>query len=264
MTQRQEGMLQRAKGFVVRHRKAVVSFAVTVAILSLVILVGGALQARTESGESGDAVGLLPKQQEPAELIEARKAIESGEVTRALVELDAYLRKNPNDSEAQKLRDTLKPAPAIDDSDDPPNGSPDEYLNGKTDLSALLPAAVPGYTVDNLDKGSEQAALTITPTKGAAQDGAVRVVLMTVYDFGTPAKAAAFVAGQTKAFPVSDQPLSVGVSDGRLGADASRIAAVSFSRGRFAFEVVLTAEKPDALRLKSHLLELVGYFPAAS
>lgn len=261
-----KGWPARAGALFHAHRRAALSSFVTVLVLALLITVGSALQARRPApDESADTSGLSTEARSRSELDEARVALESGEITRAVGLLEAVIAAEPSNSEARKLLEAAKPAPqspTLDDPDDPAI-QPADYLDPVSDLASLLPASVAGYSIDNADIGSEQGALTLTPAPGAAQTGQVRVVLMTVYDFKSPDAAAAFIAGQTKAFPISDRSVTIGTFPGRFGADAARIAAVSFARGRYAFEVVLTAEEPDATRFESHMIELAGTFPAA-
>jgi hypothetical protein len=140
--------------------------------------------------------------------------------------------------------------------------SDDQFTGQVADLTTLLPTAIQGYVASAVEPSPTGAILSIQP---AAVGPATRVTLivMTVLDKGTEAGARDYVAKLSAAYPDNGSEVTVGSRSGRFGTSGSRLAAVAFSRGRYAFEVVATSSRPDPVKIKDIALGVAAEFPAA-
>ena len=93
--------------------------------------------------------------------------------------------------------------------------------------------------------------------------GKVSIVVLTVLDKGTVAGARGYVEGLKRAYARDAQAVTVGTLAGRFATDGSHLAAVAFSRGRYAFEAVATASRPDPALIKDITVQAAAAFPAA-
>jgi hypothetical protein len=92
----------------------------------------------------------------------------------------------------------------------------------------------------------------------------VRRALFSVHDRETPADAQAFVNNVTKtAFPENAAQVQVNGVDAYFGTDGARFATISYSRGRFVFEVIITAEDGAPGALVDVVIDAASAFPTS-
>jgi len=140
--------------------------------------------------------------------------------------------------------------------------TPEIYTKAAPDLGAFLPTSVPGYRRAEAETSTASAIVSAEPSDRTVRLTVQRVEL-SVLDKGTASAASAWVAGLSKAFPEQMSDVVVGDVTGRFGTDGSRLAAVVFSRGRFAFEVVVTVVRGEPATQEAVAIKLAETFAAA-
>jgi hypothetical protein len=138
----------------------------------------------------------------------------------------------------------------------------DAYSRPVADATSLLPASMTGYTAAKVETGPEGAILAFEPTYDGPY-GKVSRVVMSVLDKGSDAEARAYVDQLGSAYPANAEDVTAGTRPARFGTDGSHLAAVAFSRGRYAFEVVATASRPDPSIIRDITIAAAASFPAA-
>ncbi len=278
-----------------RGARSVVLGLASVALLALVILVSSALSepkpasspmsvSATSSvpGEDAQDASASARYEEAAE-----RALASGDTTEAVRLLELAVTANPENESASRLLTELRVttvgggqvasaatpgpsggAPAQEPGGKTdgvtPGGAPDSYDKPVEDVTSLLPSNVWGYTRASLERGETESILALRPASGGSAAGRVALAVLTAYDRGSPDAARSFVDGIKKAFPEDGASVTIGGFPGKFGTDGARLASATFSRGRFAFEVVLTAEMGvDPVVLKGAAVEAASAFPAA-
>jgi len=151
--------------------------------------------------------------------------------------------------------------PTITDPGDSAQFTADAYTKAVSSLSSLLPKAVAGYKVGNVESSSSSAIVPLEPTN-AGPLGKATIVVLTVFDKKTVSGAQSYVEKFKRAYPKDTGTVAVGTLTGRFGTDGAHLAAVTFSRGRYAFEVVLTVTRGAPLNLKSVTIEAAEAFGA--
>jgi hypothetical protein len=230
---------------------------VTAAAIAVVIFVGAAVSAtRTPTpARSGPLKIVAPGDYEYKQ---ALTALASGETTKA-IDLLTKSAAAGNIGAKAKLEDIKRaavtpPAPAKPITED-------ALRTRVADIASLLPTSVPGFTIGRAETDTLAASLSLGPR--GQNPVKVRLALMTVFDKETEASAKAFVSDISKAYPKDLRNVTVGDYAGRFGTDGSHLASAVFSRGRYAFEVVMTASEGAPSALLPATLEVAGAFPAA-
>jgi hypothetical protein len=131
----------------------------------------------------------------------------------------------------------------------------DAWSKPVSNLATLLPKAVAGYTMGIVEKPKGSAIVPLEPAMPGPVAGKVTIVVLTVFDKATVAGALAYVDQFQRAYPSDLASVTVGTLTGRFGTDGSHLAAVTFSRGRFAFEIIATATRGAPLDIKSIALQ---------
>jgi hypothetical protein len=121
---------------------------------------------------------------------------------------------------------------------------------------------VAGYTTQLVETSTASAILPLQPDREGPLT-TVSLVAVTVLDKGTVSGARAYVAGFPRAYPKNLQTVTVGIQSARFGTDGSHLAAVVFSRGRYAFEVVVTSSTGAPASLKAITIKVAAALPAA-
>jgi hypothetical protein len=189
-------------------------------------------------------------------------ALASGDTTRGLTLLKAAAAAG-NKAAAKKVADIENATPSTPASSTPTTSTPGAYDTKVADIASLLPTSVPGFDARTADTSTISAILPYQANR-TGPFSSVTLVLVSVLDKGTPAKAAAFVTGLRKAFNHSASNEAVGAVSGRFATDGLHLASFSFARGRYAFQVVFTASpRVTAVGLKSDVLAFAAYLPAA-
>lgn len=139
------------------------------------------------------------------------------------------------------------------------------WANPSKTLTAFLPKTVPGWSPGDIVALGGDAQVTFKPDSGSTdQSKAIRATFF-VHDRLTPAKASSFVATVDKrVYPGNSTALTIGTQKGYFGTDGARLAVAAFSRGRYAFEVVVYSQqgiKPATLAVLA--TKLAAALPAA-
>lgn len=109
----------------------------------------------------------------------------------------------------------------------------------KLDMTKLLPAAYQGYRLNGTDDGVADVMLSGVPEGG---DGAVTNILWLVHDRKTAAKAAKFITTASEVmYPRDVAAVKVNGVPARFATDGKHLATVTYTRGRYVFEVVMTS-----------------------
>ena len=137
----------------------------------------------------------------------------------------------------------------------------DAFTRPIADLTSLLPIAVAGYTVGNVETSTASAIVPLEPTN-AGPLGKVTIVVLTVFDKKSDAAARTYVDQFQRAYSKDLSTITVGTLAGRFGTDGSHLAAIVFSRGRYAFEIVATATRGAPIDLKPIVLQAAQAFGA--
>lgn len=211
----------------------------------------------------------------------AREAAESGETTAAILALERILAEDPDNARAAALLRRLRSQAAANStggaadapggSAEPGNESPgggtespaprddSAYLAAATDLRALLPEVITEWRRGNPVASDTDATVPFE----AANPVDITRTLYSVHDLGSPDAAAGFVETTSKsAYSRDSAAVRVGVMDAYFGTDGGRLATVAFSRGRFAFEVVVTVPAGFPASAKDGAIALALEFEA--
>ncbi len=136
------------------------------------------------------------------------------------------------------------------------------YSQAITNLATLLPKTVAGYGVGATERSSTSAIVPLEPTISGPAAGKATIVVLTVFDKKTEAGAKAYVGNFQLAYPKDLAVVTIGTLTGRFGTDGSRLAAVVFSRGRYAFEIVATTRRGAPVDLEPLVVQAAGAFGA--
>jgi hypothetical protein len=231
----------------------------TAVAAALVIAIGSAYSVLRPSQHATVSSGVAASDSDGSYRA-ALAALASGETTKAheLLRVAA----DAGNVDARSKLDELARTPSGSTTPTPAPPTANAYEGPAADVAAFLPTSVTGYTVSDAERSGSGAILSLQPTYQGPY-GTVSLVVMTVLDKGSEASARAYVDQLPRAYPASGENVMVGAYPGRFGTDGSRLAAVAFSRGRFAFEVVATASRPDPTKIKSIALGVAAAFPAA-
>jgi hypothetical protein len=263
-------------------------FRVGIVALSAAIIFGAwafAEYGGDETPSDGDSAVVLSLDDEYEQ---ARRAAEAGDTDEAVVMLERILTEDPGHARAAALLRQLNSADAAgnesasaddpgtqpDEPGDSPGDSPDDpgepaddpaprddsaYLVAVGDLDSLLPQLISGWQRGAPVATDVDATVPFTPTTSQAMSRA----LYTVHDRGSAEAAQAFIDRTSKvAYRENGATVNVGVVEGYFGTDGSRLATVAFTRGRFAFEVVVTVPGGDPASSKDAVVALAREFEA--
>ena len=275
------------------------AFRAGIVVLSAAIIFGAwAFAQRTTGDDTGRDVALeLPSADDLYE--QARLAAEEGDTDTALTLLKQVLAEDPDHERAAALLRRLGEEATADaepaDPDAPPDGGdaapsppdggdaapsppddgnatpapPDDgdapapgppappYLDPVSDLGLFLPEVIEGWQRGGLVVNDMTAVAPFSPNR----EREVTRAVFAVNDRETEAAAKRFVEEVSKrAYPSDGASVKVGVVDAYFGTDGTRLATVAFSRGRYAFEVILTADAVEPRTLRGVATDLAGEF----
>ncbi len=275
--------------------RPVLAGAVGIVALALVILVSAALSeprsgvsTRPVADSGANSENDTPDHVSDSEryVRQAEAALASGDESAAIDLLRSAVEADPANVSARRLLTELTVVAVTDDTAEPGTQSGDSsggssqsgatdtppvvppassvYDKPVTEMVALLPSSVANYTQASVERGLQEAILALRPTRTGPAIGRVSIAVLTAYDRGSSSAARDFVTGIGKAYPDDRSSVRIGSQTGAFGTDGARLASVAFSRGRFAFEAVLTAEVGvDSATLKSATVGVAAAFPAA-
>lgn len=269
------------------RRGLIISGAITVVVLAGVII------GITAFGPGASTQSPIPAPitQPPATsgqlLQQAQIAAASGDTTAAADLAKQALAADPNNAEAQKLVDSLQaaentptasgqtppstnpptgggttPPPPASLKPGDPNPAADAGFSGNvSNLSLLLPKSFDSYSLGFPSKSGKD--VVLSGTAASANDPATHV-LWAVHAVGSQAAARSFIDKTTAQTYPSDK--STAVVDGAVvyfGTDGTRFATVSYTRGRYVFEVVVTGNGVAPKTLKSLAVKAAAAFKDA-
>jgi hypothetical protein len=228
----------------------------TILAAAVIIVVFGALSTPRTTVEPAPRSTTVPGLQA---YTDGMAALAAGETTKAVALLKSA-------AEAGNTQAAERLAEITDASATPstPGAAPtDEALSKPvSDASSLLPATMTGYTPAKVEKNPDGAIVAFQPTFDGPY-GKVTMVVLSVLDKGSEAQAREYVEQLSRAYPANGAAVTVGTRQGRFGTDGSHLAAVAFSRGRYAFEAVATASRPDPSIVRDITITAAAAFPAA-
>lgn len=247
-----------------RRTLYIISSAVTVLVLAGVIFGVSALSDPAESQDT--RVELSPGEQSMQLYEQALAALDAGDDDAAQELLQKAITMDPTNSDARNELTSIVESKLPGDSGDDPDPSAGEgdsggdtpdspadpnegFLDAVDDLATLLPATAAGYDLGLNTVVGTDANVAGDPTDDGPKDVVTRA-LFSVHDFETVEKAQGFVTNVTKsAFPQNGADVTIDGVAGYFGTDGVRFATVAYSRGRFAFEVIITTDSvaPGAL-----------------
>lgn len=198
---------------------------------------------------------------------QAEQAEKSGDTTAALDLAQQALKVDSNNQRAQSVVRRVSSSQSEGGSSSATTTAPasNVYASKVTDVKKLLPTTVASWTAGQLVTSKTDPQVTFEPPAGSADAKRAVRVLYVAHDRGDAKKAAAFVSGVDKvAYPKDAGTVKVGTQSAYFGTDGGRVAVVAFSRGRYAFEVIVTAQPSStASSLKDLTVRLAALSPAA-
>lgn len=232
--------------------KTVLSTVVTVVILALVIVGLWAFTAPKSSHQNvTPTITLSPAQQSQQAYLDGEKALSQNQTGTAIALFGKAVKLDPTNAAAQQaLQDAQSPPPGSSSestgSSKPTSTTPgsDPWLK-RVALSHLLPSTFSDYSVGRVEKGSAfDANVSGSASKPTAK---VTSIVWAVHDLETAKLARGFVTSVSKSLYTKD-PATVTVNGvpGYFATDGARFATVAYVRGRYAFEVIITAVSDPA------------------
>ncbi|HEY5484687.1 MAG TPA: hypothetical protein VIK31_12930 [Propionibacteriaceae bacterium] len=229
---------------------------VTAVALGLLILVVGVVVGIVRSGQTPVPAPSPIVLSGQADYQAGLSALASGETTKAADLLAAAAAAGNTAAKAKLAELSKEPTSSVG------VDAAGDYTQVVSDLGTLLPTVVPGYSLAQVETSTLSAIVSAEPFDRTVRLTVPRVEL-SVIDKHTVARASAWVSSLSKAFPKQSAAVAVGDTTGRFGTDGSRLAVVAFSRGRFAYEVVVTVRRGTPEAQRSVALKLAGTFAAA-
>ncbi|MDP2182272.1 MAG: hypothetical protein Q8K99_06860 [Actinomycetota bacterium] len=228
--------------------------------LALVIYGVAAVSSPKESADKPPK--LTPADRSADFYTQALIAADSNETTRALELLAKSLALNPDNTSAKTLLDRVKQAAKEPTPTPAPKPGVDPFLSAVSDLRLLLPKTVPGYVLGTVISQGGDAVVSGEPAPGSPDVRTVSRVLLAVHDRGTPAAAAAFITSVSKkTYPNAASSVEIDGVMAYAGTDGGRLVSVSFVRGRYAFEAVVTSRSGDPAGLVDIAAGIARAFP---
>lgn len=252
-----------------KRRTAILWFVISVVALAGILLVISALGQAKKSDDV--ALQLGSTQRSERMYSDGMSALESGDTTEAARLFGRALELDPANTRASAELDKIEKKPATGDTGDgggdgpvTPVTDPEAgYTAPVADLGTLLPATVTGYELGMEQVNAAEAQVPADPTTGGPLRRVKRVVFV-VRDRKDVSGAKGFVSSVSKtAYPQNGADVDVNGIPAYFGTDGVRFATVSFSRGRFAFEVIVTTDGPAPATLLDDALAAAAALPAA-
>jgi hypothetical protein len=260
---------------VTRRTKTLLLAGAGVLLLAAVIFGVSALSSPTDSQ---GPPAITPLEQGDSLYERGMELLRSGDTTGAVRLFEQALVLNPTDEDAREQLRRIRGVPEAG-SDDPGDGDVDKPPTGGQEsdtfdpdagfdravefLGDLLPSGLEGYEMGSPLVEAQTASVPADPTR----DGPVASVsraLFTVYDRGSVSDAKAFVTAVSKAAYDQDAAdVEVNGVVAYYGTDGTKFAAVTYSRGRYVFEVILTSATGDPASLLDLAVAAASAFPTS-
>lgn len=245
------------------RNKALWSGAATVAVLAVVLIVFGLFgPLRSKQPATQTPAGLTsPATSSQALYTQALQAQASGDLTRTVQLAQAAVDADPNNAEAKALLVTARNAapkptststpakPSTPTSTVPAVDRDAAFRKKFENLAALMPTATVGFSFDTPLQFKRD--ITMSGNKVPAGK-TVTQMAWAVHDLKTAAAAKSFVSKTSKKlFPKDAGSITIHGTKAYFGTDGTRFATVSFARGRYAFEVLITVDGVDPKTVKA-------------
>jgi hypothetical protein len=228
--------------------------AVTVVALALIIVGLWAFTSPKKSSEVPAAAKLNSAQQSAQFYQDGLRALSAEQTGTAVALFEKALKTDPSNTAAKKALEGAKKPVAADDgpavassAEEAEKIAPAGIWVTKLPLKSLLPTAFAGYSVGGPEQGGpSDANVSATPDHA---NSPITSVLWTVHDCETSSKASAFLTSVSKKL-YSKKTAQVRVNDvtAYFGTDGGHFATVAYVRGRYVFELVVSAEQPESVR----------------
>jgi hypothetical protein len=244
-----------------KRTRAVLAFVATAVALAAVIFVGGALSAPKPSEPSSTPAPAQQAADEGERLYaQALSALRSGDTTAAVLLLEKAAA--AGNADAKKKLDEVRSSPSGGGSGSGGGVPSTDYLSPVADMRSLLPTSVAGYTLGLVETSTVDAILPLDPLDNRPSQ-VVSVIVLTVFDKGTAPAAKAYVDALPRGYAKDGSTVAVNGTTARFGTDGLHVAALTFSRGRFAFEVVATTARGNPADVRDTTIAVARAFPAA-
>lgn len=251
-----------------KRTKNIIWTAITVVALAGVIFTIGALGEARKNDEA--RLELSATERSNRMYTDGMSALASGDTTEAAQLFTRALELDPANKRAAAELDKIdKPA---DDSGDNESSNPTTtpvtdpdagYMDAVANIVSLLPVSVSGYELGMTQVQGTEAQVPADPITGGPVRRVKRVVFF-VHDRGDVAKAKGFVSSVSRtAYPQNAANVSVNGIPAYFGTDGSLLATVAFTRGRYAFEVLVTSDGPAPGTLLDDALAAAAALPAS-
>ncbi|GAB4281396.1 MAG: hypothetical protein Kow0056_16710 [Coriobacteriia bacterium] len=252
----------------------VVSFVATAAVLALVILGVAALsEPRRASSDSSAALA-----EQSSQLYEsALSKLESGETTEAIGLLRQAVMLNPANEDAAAKLDELETVTINQGGGAAEGGGSQSSDSGEGDGSSsseppssdsvgpasLLPGSIEGFvTVGDVVEGLDVAQRIYEPTPESQYYFHIVRALLIVHDKRDASGAEGYVESSSqRLFPFESQVLDVDGDAGYFGTDGGTGATAVVPRGRYVFEVILSANAYPPSELSEVGEYVLGFCP---
>ncbi len=143
----------------------------------------------------------------------------------------------------------------------PPASNDPMWNTPLADVAVLLPTSVEGLSIGSITQDEITAVVPFDPVGGGPYSASMRRILLSVRDAGSAEVAATYRAQVSQVvYSKNASDVTVHGARGYFGTDGQRLATVSFTRGRFVFEVVVTAVG-DPAGVKDAAVRIASAFP---
>lgn len=242
---------------------------VTVLILALVIFGLWAFTAPSNKPSTPPTITLSPQQQAQKAYDEGVSALSKDQTGTAIALFEKALTLDPNNASAKAALDRAKNSSSNSGSSTtgssttktPPKKktpAPVSAWDKKIDVKTLVPTSFPDYSLARVESGAVgDADISGTPSKNGT---GITTVVWHVRDYVTDAKAAQFLTLTTKKlYPNDGAQVVVNGANAYFADDGNVLASVEYTRGRYVFEVIVTAHNPGTI--KDFAVQAASAFP---
>lgn len=234
--------------------RTVVRVLVTGVALALVVLIVGVLAnlAQPQSPKPSTGITFAPGE---ADYRAGLEALASGDTTKAVELLGKAAAAGNTAAQAKldRVRPSTPTAPSVVASS--------AFDAPASDLATFLPDAVTGFQLAEVETSALSAIVAAEPAPSGPKT--VSRLVVSVYDRTSAPGARSWLADFDVAYPKDNANVTVGTRQARFGTDGAHLASVAFVRGRYGFEVVVTAVNVSPKELKSVAVQAAGSLSAA-
>ena len=232
--------------------RLLVSSAGTVLVLAIVIVGLWAFTAPKSQTVAPSTIQLSPAQASENAYSDGMRALSQNDTGTAIASFQKAVSLNPSNTKAKSaLEAATNSQSSSQSSSSKTSGSTspkattttaatDSVWTKSLDMKKLLPTTFADFAMGVVGSGaSTEAEVSASATKPSMPTQSIGWYL---HDFTTNAKAQAFVNKSSKTlYPKNVQTVAVHGVSGYFGTDTGKLATVVFIRGRYVFEVLITA-----------------------